>query len=216
MSENTFPSVRQADEGGLTGLIKTALEKQAQSTDGMMPVEVVAYDRAKNRATVRHLIQMQGTDGQAVDRANVAEVRVYQFGNGKFAMSLPIKPGDKGWLKAADRDLSNFQERLEKGTPNTRRMHSFQDSIFMPDAMAMGDVPAPESDRVVIGNTGGGTILSFDDDGFYFTVGGVSVNITADGVTVTGGMITHDTLDIGSTHRHRDVTPGAANTGIPV
>lgn len=213
---NTSPSIHPAEEATLTGVIKNAMEKRLQSLDHMMPVEVTAYDRATNRATVKHLIQMQGTDGQKVDRAEVASVRVYQPGNSMFSMSLPIKPGDKGWIMAADRDLSVFQQDVDKtDAPNTRRMHSFQDGLFMPDAMKMGNVPAGEGDRVVIGLNDGGAILSFDGGGFYFTIGGVKVAITAAGIDITGGEVTHNGKNIGSTHVHTGVTPGGGNTGQP-
>lgn len=212
---NQTPSRRPADEGTLAGVIKTAVQKAMQSMDGMLPVEVVSYDRATNRAVVRHLVQMVGADGQTVSRAPVASVRVYQFGNAAFSMSLPVKAGDKGWLKAADRDISNFQQGLTEGAPNTARMHSFQDGLFMPDAMAQGDAPAGQADRVVIGSTGGGTFLSFDDDGFYFTVGGTKFQLTASGFAQTGGIVEHNGVNIGDTHVHGGVVSGGSNTGVP-
>lgn len=213
---NQDPSRNPADEDSLAGVIKLAVEKALQNTDGMMPVEVVAYDRATNRATVKHLVQMQGANGEKVDRANVSSVRVQQPGNAKFSISLPIKPGDKGWLMAADRDISTFQQDINRvDAPNTRRMKSFSDGLFVPDSMNMGDVPTPEGDRVVIGNVGGGTILSFDDDGFYFTVGGVSVAITAAGLHIEGGTVTHGIKNIGNTHTHGGVISGGDHTAVP-
>lgn len=213
---NQDPSRNPADESTLAGVIKLAVEKAMQGSDGMMPVEVVAYDRAKNRATVKHLVQMQGSNGEKVDRANVSSVRVYQFGNAAFSMSLPIKPGDKGWIMAADRDISTFQQDIDQpNTPNTRRMRSFSDGLFIPDSMGMGDVPAPESDRVVIGAVSGGTILSFDANGFYITVGGVSVTITAAGVHFEGGTVTHGAKNIGNTHTHGGITVGGQHTAVP-
>lgn len=216
MSANTTPSVNPADDSSLVGAVKIAVRKALQNTDVMMPVEVVAYDRATNRATLKHLIPQVATDGTEYDRANIASVRVYQPGNGAFSMSLPIKPGDRGWIMAADRDISTFQQSLEKSAPNTARMHSFQDGLFMPDAMGMGDVPAGEGDRVVIGANGGGTILSFDDSGFYFSVGGTTFALTAAGLEITGGDVKHNGTSIGDTHKHSGVVPGGANTGDPI
>lgn len=216
MADNQTPSVNPAEEATLTGVLRTAIRKELQQTDGMMPVEVVSYDRATNRATVRHLVQMQGSDGAKVDRAQVSSIRVLQPGNGAFSMSLPIKPGDKGWLLAADRDISVFQQDVDRqDAPNTARMKSFQDGLFMPDAMKMGDVPAGEGDRVVIGSNDGGSILSFDGSGFYFTIGGVSVAITAAGIEITGGEVRHNGLNIGSTHTHGGIVPGGGNTLVP-
>jgi hypothetical protein len=216
MMANQKPSILPADEASLTGVIKTAVNKAMQNFDVMLPVEVVAYDRATNRATVKHLVQMQGSDGEKVSRANVASVRVQQPGNGTFNISLPITPGDKGWLMAADRDMSVFQQGLTEDAPNTARMHSFQDGLFMPDAMSNGDAPAGQSGRVVIGANNGGAYMAFDGDGFYFNIGGTEFTLTAAGFAQTGGTVTHNGTDIGDTHIHDGVTPGGGNTGTPV
>lgn len=212
---NQVPSIRPADESSLTGVIKTAVNKAMQSFDVMLPVEVVSYDRATNRATLKHLVQMQGSDGEKVSRANIASVRVQQFGNAAFNISLPIKPGDKGWLKAADRDISLFQQDLSEGAPNTARMHSFQDGLFMPDAMSNGDAPGGQGDRVVIGANDGGAFFSFDGSTLYFESGGVSMTMTAGGLAIVGGTITHNGKDIGDTHKHTEVVPGGGISGPP-
>lgn len=212
---NQTPSIRPADESNLAGVLKTAVNKAIQALDVMLPVEVVSYDRATNRATVKHLVQMTGSDGERVSRANVASVRVQQFGNGAFNISLPIKPGDKGWIMAADRDISAFQQGLQEGAPNTSRMHSFQDGLFIPDAMSNGNAPAGQGDRVVIGSNDGGSFLAFDGSGFYFTVGGTEFKLTAAGFEQTGGAMKHDGVNVGSTHTHGGIEPGGGNTNVP-
>jgi Phage protein Gp138 N-terminal domain len=226
------PSASPPDDGTLTGVIKTAMLKHAQNTDGMMPVEVVAYDRTKNRATVKHLVQMVGSDGQKVDRAQISSVRVQQPGNASFSISLPIKPGDKGWILAADRDMSLFQQDLQSGAPNTQRMHSFQDGLFMPDAMSFGTVHPDDDDRVAIQSNNGNVRVSFDEStlnlnvggaasavltasGLTVTIGGVVMAITAAGVAITGGNVTHNGTNIGATHVHGGVAVGGANTAGP-
>jgi len=212
---NQPPSIRPADESTLAGVIKTGINKAMQSMDVMMPVEVVSYDRASNRATVKHLIQMEGSDGEKVSRSQIASVRVQQFGNAAFSISMPIKPGDKGWILAADRDLSVFQQGLKENTPNTARMHSFQDGLFMPDAMSNGNAPSGAGDRVVIGANDGGSYFSFDGSGLYFDFGGVNVTINGAGLSITGGDVTHNGVSIGDTHVHTGVIPGGSNTGEP-
>lgn len=217
MAKNQTPSTRPADESSLAGVIKTAVRKATQAMDGMLPVEVVSYDRATNRATVKHLVQMVGSDGEVVSRGNVASIRVQQFGNAAFSLSLPIKPGDKGWLMAADRDISTFQQGLTESQPNTARMKSFQDGVFMPDAMGLGDVPGggAEADRVVIGANGGSAFLSFDEAGLYFTAPGVTISITAAGVEITGPAVTHNGINIGDTHVHGGIVVGGSDTVGP-
>lgn len=209
MAENQPRSVNPADEATLPGVLDLAINKKMQAMDGMMPVEVVGYDRATNRATLKHLVQMQGSDGEKVDRAQIASVRVLQPGNGKFSISLPIKPGDKGWILAADRDMSIFQQDVDKAdAPNTARMKSFQDGLFVPDAMKNGDAPAGQGDRVVIGANGGSAFIAFDEDGFEFRFGGHILTMDAAGLKMNG-------KNIGDTHTHGGVIMGGDNTAVP-
>ena len=228
---NQTPSINPADERTLAGVLKTAIGKAMQAMDVMLPVEVVAYDRATNRATVRHLVQMVGSDGEKVSRANIASIRVYQFGNGSFSMSLPIKPGDKGWIMAADRDISIFQQSLTEDAPNTARMHSFQDGLFMPDAMSMGNVQAPDADAVTIQTLDGNTRIAMGAAGITQTVGGASIAHTADEITqtvggtvfrqsasgfeFTGGPVDNNGTNIGFDHVHINAG-GSGNSGPPL
>lgn len=46
------------------------------------------------------------------------------------------------------------------------------------------------------------------------TVGGVTVDITPKGVAITGGMVTHNGVDIGDTHKHKD-SGGLGLSGTP-
>lgn len=212
---NQTPSIRPADETSLTGVIKTAVNKAMQSFDVMLPVEVVGYDRTTNRAILRHQVQMVGSNGEVVDRAPIASVRVLQPGNGAFNISLPIQPGDKGWLLAADRDISTFQQGLTDSTPNTARMHSFQDGLFMPDAMSNGAPPAGQEGRVVIGANDGGAFFSFDGSTLYFEADGVSMTMNSGGLAIVGGTVTHNGINIGDTHTHGGVTTGSDDTDVP-
>ena len=60
-----------------------------------------------------------------------------------------------------------------------------------------------------------GVRISVEDGALTVTAGGVTFTVSADGLNTTGGQVTHDGKNIGSTHKHTDVTPGAATTGTP-
>lgn len=158
---------------------------------------------------------MTGSDGEKVDRAQISSVRVQQPGSAAFSMSFPHKPGDKGWIIAADRDISLFQQDLKNNPSNTGRMHSFEDGLFMPDSMAMGDVPGDDADRTYFGAVDGSSRLAFGSGYVGITVGGVKFEVTASGVAITGGTVTHNGVNIGATHVHGGVLVGGADTAIP-
>jgi hypothetical protein len=47
-------------------------------------------------------------------------------------------------------------------------------------------------------------------------VGGVNVEVSDAGVAISGGKVTHQTKNIGSSHIHGGVVPGGGLTDVPV
>lgn len=159
------PSGNPANSTDFTGILRLVLTKFLQYTDDMLPAKIVAYDRATNRAQVQPMIVTVTTDGIRVSRAPVASVPVVQLGGGGFVVSFPIIPGDLGWIKANDRDISLFKQSLSETQPNTQRKHTFSDAVFIPDSM-MRDVTIAEedADNLVIQNLAGTVKVSWWED----------------------------------------------------
>lgn len=178
MTMNAPPSANPADEGNLAGLLRIAVGKTLQGLDTMLPAQVTAYDRATNRATVQPLIMMGTTDGQRVSRAQVASVPVFQYAGGGFVLSFPIVPGDLGWLKASDRDISLFLQSLGEEWPNTTRSRSFADGVFYPDRLRSFTLDGEDADRAV---------LQSDDGTVRVSVGAADVKVTAGEYVLTVG-----------------------------
>lgn len=220
------PSGSPADEGSLSGLLRTFSTKFAQQTDDMLPARVIAYDRARNRATVQPVIMMGTTDGQKISRAQIPDVPVLQIGAGDFLLAFPVKPGDLGWIKASDRDLSLFMQGLEEEWPNTTRMHSFQDGLFIPDRMRDWTLNAEDAERVVLTSSDGATRIAVGADTVAVTASG-TVTIEAPAVTITSaatrvegplvvtGGITGAGGIVLETHRHTGVATGGGTSGGP-
>lgn len=183
MTDNAPPSGNPADYGSLPGLLRIFGEKLAQSLDDMLPARVVAYDRATNRATVQPLVQMVTTQGERVSRAQVPSVPVFQYAGGGFVIAFPLVPGDLGWLKAADRDLSLvLQGEPSEAEPNTARTHSFQDGVFYPDVMRSWSLNGDDTERLVIQSTDGATRIAVGSDVVAVTA---SSEVTVDAPSLT-------------------------------
>lgn len=238
---NAPPSVNPSNEDSLAGVLRTAISKTLQGTDTMLPARVVAYDRATNRATVQPLIMVGTTTGAKVSRAQVASVPVFQYAGGGFVLSFPIVPGDLGWVKANDRDISLFLQSLSEEWPNTARARSFSDGVFFPDRLRDFTLDPADADRAVVQSSDGTVRVSVGASDVEITagtsrvvVGASSVTVEADSVAVTAplttftgavtitGALSADGGVTGSggialeTHKHSDVTAGAAETGGPV
>lgn len=80
-----------------------------------------------------------------------------------------------------------------------------------------GDTP-PASDAAVQTIVyGGGGALTWDGNAgaFSLNVGGVTVTVSAAGVAIEGGSVTHNGTNIGDTHVHGGIRPGSADTAGP-
>lgn len=85
------------------------------------------------------------------------------------------------------------------------------------DTTVYGDGTTIEYDRAshtLLADLGDSKIKA-DRTEVLLQVGDVSVSITSSGVAITGGMLTHNGVNVGSTHVHTAVMPGPANTGAP-
>lgn len=163
INPTSFPADARND---MTGTIRYVLTKWLQNTDDMLPAKVIAYDRAKNRASVQPMISVVTTSNKIVSRASIASIPVLQLGGGGFVMSFPIRTGDLGWIKASDRDISLFLQSYTESQPNTARKHVFEDAVFIPDTMMKGvTIAAEDANNLVIQKDDGSTRMSFSTTG---------------------------------------------------
>lgn len=238
---NQTPSQNPANMDSMVGMFREVLQKFLQGVDDMLPARVVAYDRATNRATVQPLIRILTTGGELVSRAQISSVPVFQIGGGNFMLNFPLNPGDLGWVKANDRDISKYLQGYTETGPNTLRKHSFEDAIFFPQIMTGYTIEGEDNANVV---------LSSKDGSQRVAIWPGKVKITSDSTVVidapltecTGQLITgtnpaypqlatfngnirvtgdvvgeYGTGDISlNTHVHSGVQPGGGNTGQPV
>lgn len=75
--------------------------------------------------------------------------------------------------------------------------------------------PSPNDDMDANIFDDAGVRVSVAGGALQISVGGVTVVISGEGMTVTGGMVRHDEKNIGSTHTHGGILPGGASTAGP-
>lgn len=196
-------NVDQANKGSLAGTMQQAFRHYMMQVDGMLPCEVVSY-QAPDRVTVRPLIKMLTTDGLHVERNTIPNIPVFRLGGGGFVIRFPIKQGDKGWIIASDRDISlMMQRKWRSDIPNTERIKSFSDGLFLPDPQEWS-----ASDESAL------TIQS-DDGSTTIEVSNGSIKLKASSIELESSTLTHNGVNIGSDHTHTDVQPGNGKTGKP-
>lgn len=195
LSQNTNLDLDPALNGTLIGSITFAFNKLLQNVQNMLPAQIMAYDRTTNRAQVQILINILTADGKQLPRPQVASIPVLVLGGGGFMLSFPLIEGDLGWICANDRDISLFLQSYQQAAPNTTRMHSFSDGIFIPDVMRGYTIAPGDGDNAVLQSTDGTIKISLSTARVTVTaplivgVGNFAVdgNITASG-TITPGV----------------------------
>lgn len=216
---NQIPSRDPANDDSLTGLFRQILDKAAQNTDDMLPARVVAFDRARNRVQVQPLIRIVGTNGETLSRAQIIDIPVQQIGGGGFVLLFPLSPGNLGWIKANDRDISLFLQSWQESPPNTFRKHSFSDAVFIPDVMTGWTLSGDDAARAVLQSTDGNVRVSLGAADLVLTVGEASVTLSDTTLTSTVPIHAPDfvTPDVASynAHTHSGVVAGPSNTGGP-
>lgn len=212
------PNTEQASSGSLGGKQRDVLTRWLRDeVDDMLPAVVVSYDDATNRAVIKPLVMMGTTDGQKVARPQCPSVPVFRFGAGGFFIRFPCKPGDFGWLKANDRDISLIMQGGGiEDWPNTKRLHSFSDAMFFPDTAKQWVIDAANADAAVFQSLDGAAVLSVHSNKIVIKVGASSVEVSAAGVAIVSPALTHNGVNVGSTHVHSGVQSGPSNTGAPV
>lgn len=214
---NSDQAGREELQGGVTEAIRRFFLNEFE---GMLPARVVSYDDATNRAVIQPLVMMGTTGGGKVSRAKVPNIPVYRFGGGGFFMRFPIKPGDLGWLKANDRDISLiFQRGGLEDWPNTTRLHKFSDAMFFPDTFRGWVIDGADINAAVWQSVDGSTVISLRRGEVNIRAGGSSFVMNDAEVAITSPLLTHNGVNIGNTHTHTG-SPTAPNgpvspTGVP-
>lgn len=214
MSTLNKPDSDQASDGEMSAVMSDVLRRFIRDeVDGMLPAEIVAYDDSSNRATVKPLVMIGTTSGGKVSRGQISNVPVWRFGGGGFFMRYPLKAGDKGWIVANDRDISLvMQAKGGEDWPNTKRLHSFSDCIFLPDTFKDWAIAGADTENAVLQSIDGQVVVSLANDAIELRVGSQVVRLDALGLT-------HNGVNIGSTHTHvgpQTAPPGPISpTGVP-
>jgi len=207
MTTNAPPSGNPANRHNLRGVMSLMLSKFLQRTDDMLPAKVIAYDPATNMAQVQPMIMVVTTDNQNVNRAQVASVPVYQASGGGFILKFPINPGDFGWIKANDRDISLFIQTGQMSPPNTQRKHSFKDALFIPQcAFDLVTIAGGDTNNVVLQNYAGTIKISMSETTLNITAPS-TINLTAPNINLNASAKL-------SLHSAANVSFDADGTGV--
>lgn len=181
------PSRNPANDDSMVGMLRQVLDKFLLDIDDMLPAVVIAFDRNANRAQVKPLIKLVTTGGKEIQRPQIASVPVFQIGGGGMMLNFNLKPGDMGWIKANDRDISLAMQSGGEAKPNTYRKHCFEDGVFFPDAMRNFVIQGEDAENAVLQTLDGNVRVAIWADKVKTTVGDSTSIVQADEITHQAG-----------------------------
>lgn len=186
-----------AGKGDITYAINQAINQHMRdNVDDMLPATVVSYNAATNRAVVKPLSVMVDSAGRQIEREPIGDIPVYRYGGGGFVVTLPVQPGDFGWLKASDRDIThNLTATGTQARPQTGRTHSFSDGMFYPDTAA--NVPGASGSELSMRSVSGGSKINVGSSAIGLNSGdigltGTNIGLTSSTMTATIPTTTWD------------------------
>ena len=191
-----------SEKGDLTSNLRLFFESFIkENLDDMLPCKVVAHNRTTNRVDLQPLIMLKATDGSKINRQVIKNIPVFRFGGGGFFISVPIKVGDFGWIKANDRDISLMvQSGGSADIPNTKRLHSFNDGLFFPDTLKDWVINGKNANALVISSLDGSTCIAVDNGRVEIDTQDLIINAT--NIQFNSSTFRHNDKNVGDTHNH--------------
>ena len=136
---------------------------------------------------------------------------------------MPVQPGDKGFVIAADALLGVMTGQSSASTTNLGQPTNLGALVFVP--LSNTNWTTPDANSVVLTgvNSSGVTLRSGNHSvTFTLTASGIDIELSGGNITinngtvhVTGGDVIADGIDL-KTHRHTAVQPGGGTSGPPV
>ena len=188
--------------------------------------------------TLTVISQLHGltNENEKIDNEPIYGIPYLRLQRGASAVIMDPVVGDIGLMAVCDRDITNVKATKSDAAPNTKRMHSVSDAVYLTGIASLNSAPSQ--------------YVHFRDDGIdivsplVVTVSSPTIEINGDNLVsinapkiVLNGQITQGTGShagtatfangattpadfkagtIGlKTHRHGGVQTGGGNTGLP-
>ena len=184
------------------------------------PGIVTAVNLAAQTVTVQLAIQgaIDSPDGttQNVNMPLLADVPICWPRAGGFALTMPIAIGDEVLVVYGDRCIDSWWQSGGIGAPLSPRMHDLSDAfaILAPTSQPR-KLANVSTTAMQMRNEAGTAYIELTAAGAINLVG-TAISATASGaVGITSASLRHNTVNVGATHVHGGVAPGASNTTGP-
>lgn len=196
----------------------TALDTRIKRLHTALPGRIVAFDAARQVASVQPMIEQQLMDGSRQPLPMLPDVPVQFPRGGGFVLTFPVKPGDECLLVFNERCIDGWWHSGASSEPLDYRQHDLSDAVAVMGISSLPQVvPAFATDAVELRRLDGSAYVRLDEGG-TLTLDGAKVLIKCPVVFEAGLTGKGDVVSSGISlerHLHGQVMPGPAVTGVP-
>ena len=189
------------DQAGGVNAQALLIERMLAQTHTAMLVRVAAVSSADDgggRVDVQPLVHQVDGAGQIVPHGTVHGLPYIRLQGGTSAFIVNPVTGDIGLAVFASRDISTVKATGQASPPGSGRRNSMSDGIYL--GGLLNGTPTQT--------------VKMDTDGITLT-SPTAVTINAPKLIINADTVTHDGVNVGSTHRHSGVRAGLDPTGMP-
>lgn len=153
----------------LEQILQTAIEGRLVDFHTMLPGEIVSYDPAKKKASVKIVLKRKyAADGSVKELPVIPSVPVVHPRTKDAIIHLPVKAGDKCMVLFAERSLDIWKKFGGTVDPQDARKFHLSDAVAVPGLYSFADaIEVDKPDALTIKNDQG-VIEVFADGKFLF------------------------------------------------
>ncbi len=178
----------------LTEAILYVIEQRLADINTGLPGSITKFDEVTGLANVQLEVDQLYDDGEALTippLVNVPVQRVRSNGGNTYFI-IPIKPGDKGWIKFSQRTIDNWIQDGKQQNMNSLRMFDLSDAVFEPGLYPIDNQPVDGNEDLVIRHEDSRHIIKTDAHDIN-TGSGAFLHLTGDKMALgnaTGELLT--------------------------
>lgn len=189
----------------LTGLLKSFMHEGMKDVGTSIPGHILTFDPFHQTAQLQIGIVRTDSDDKTYTPPPLIECPVVFSGGGGFAVEHELNPGDPGWIIFSQRCIDGWMQTGGVAQNPVLRFHDVADAMFIP-----GVRPNP---KAMSGFVNDGIRLRNADASSYVWLRSTGVFIkTAGAFDIQSGTMTHNGVNVGSTHTHAQDNDSGGNT----
>jgi len=121
------------------------LDAYLQDVHTSIPGEIISYDAALRKATVKPLVKMKHWDGSDAEHQNITNVPVIFPSCGNFALLFPLQQGDSLLLCFSENGIGKYLKSGTLSNADTLNRFSLNDCVALPGLHSFAKVSKPSN-----------------------------------------------------------------------